>query len=255
MANNIESNKATRNAGELYKRIAAQYLMVWYPKMSSKERNDMLDFGNMEQLESMIASSDLIWAGIRALMRTLRQCIIGIEVPDDLGDIVFWSDTPNEDLAELTSTIDKASLSDEVKAHIAIAMVEEIHERWKIDCHYQFYKKDHEEGWYLFLPLELIGPEDAIRYYIFIDDILATIGLKVERGVFEQSYRERQRWYRDFYMLGDDERLAWFILNRAGQSEPAPVKIESILDVMENDDISHRIAEQVIKHSGEPSEW
>ena len=180
--------------GTIYKNIANEYLIAWCQDMSDTERNNLLERGDLQAIESYVGAKNSIDAAIEAVRESLER--YHVYLPDNFSDIVYYSNTPNGDVERVTLEIGKNRAIDEsAKASIAIHVLTKIHRRWIDDNTKKFFDEKRRGERYMFLPIEFIGWNEALKDYVFLSPILQLLCIRPETHVIQKAYTANQAPY------------------------------------------------------------
>ena len=157
---------------------------------------------------------------------------------------------PSEELAEAQKAIARLGLSDIDKGDIAYRAIEAVHTDWVRRNESKFFDPTRLDRQYMFLPVELIGYQDAVKDYIFIEDILAVLTLRPESRFIEQAYKEARRRYSQRYPIHFMHDLERHINHGDCYVDSGNVKKE-----LGRTSTAMRVAYQVISHNGSPEFW
>ena len=190
--------------GTIYRSIADGCLAAWYPDMPSAERNALLKRGDLKEIEDYIGAKNSIDAAIEAIRKNLEK--YQITLPANFADIVYFSDTPHDDVKELVAKIGKNhAIDDYVMANMAVRMLAGIHMRWIDDNKKKFFDPRRYSKRFLFLPIKMIGWEEVLKDYIFLSPILQLLCIRPETYIIKKAYKwSCQSFFDD--MSGTDRR-------------------------------------------------
>ncbi|MBQ3347925.1 hypothetical protein IJG90_00155 [Candidatus Saccharibacteria bacterium] len=163
-------------------------------------------------------------------------------------DIIFTSREPNRELEEITKKT--GALPEDQKIQIALAALSNIHDVWVNTNTKKFFDPTREGKRYMFLPLEFIGVEEAMKDYIFVEDILTLLCLKPERYHLEQAIRKARNQFATKRGIKTRDDLIGYICSGYYMALPA-----TIADAVGDRKVATKIADQVIEKSGNPASW
>ena len=186
-----------RKIGTIYEQIANTCLTEWYPDMSESDRKALLERGDFEEVEGYIGAKNSIDAAIESIGESLER--YQVFLPADFSDVVYFSDTPNADVEKLTIKINK-NICEYTMASIAFEALHKIHLRWIDDNKDKFFDPKRREKRFMFLPIEMISWEEALKDYVFLRPILQLLCIRPETYAIQKFYEKRQGLYTN--MLG-----------------------------------------------------
>lgn len=233
--------------GKVYENIASECLRNWYPDMSASERRALLQRGDFEEIEALIGAKESIEEAAHAIRRALEKA--DLFLPLDFVDVVLWSDEPNTALNDARYKILTRGLSDEAKAEIAMSAIEAVHDSWVICNSEKFFDEERKDKRYMFLRTEMIGVDEAMKDYIFVEPIMIMLCIPPERQFLSRAYAKKRRICRQIYGL--TKEMLPFYISRADY----PPLTGSIAAAMSDPTTAAEIADQVIQHSGDPANW
>ena len=180
--------------GAIYKNIANECLIAWYPDMSDTERDNLLERGNLQEIESYVGAKNSIDTAVEAVREDLER--YQVYLPDDFSYIVYYSDMPNGEAERITLEIGKNRAIDEnTKVSIAIHALDKIHRRWIDDNTKKFFDEKRRGKRYMFLPIEFIGWDEVLKDYVFLSPILQLLGIRAETCAIQEAYAINQEPY------------------------------------------------------------
>ena len=204
--NNKKGEDNMNKVGTIYKNIANECLMNWYQDMPDAERCNLLERGNLEEIESYVGARNSINTAIEAISESLER--YQIYLPNNFSDVVYYSDTPNGDVENLTLEIGKNRTIDEkAKASMAIDALAKIHERWIKDNTKKFFDEKRRDKRYMFLPIEFIGWDVVLKDYVFLRPILQLLFIRPETYAIQVAYEANQKPYMN-KLGGEGENVA-----------------------------------------------
>ena len=180
---------------------------AWYlfrdecPEMTKIEINKILARGDIDEVESYIHLDDLFRVGVEGMKSLLEKD--GIIVPDNLLEILLFSESPRKDVEDFTFVLKQHGYSEPDSkqpnyarhrvAEIAIQVLREMHNEWIKLNSKAFFDLCRKAQRYRFMPFELIGSEAALRYRAVFDEIAMVLGLKVHTEQLRSLYWQMQR--------------------------------------------------------------
>ncbi|MBR3257326.1 hypothetical protein IKG02_03535 [Candidatus Saccharibacteria bacterium] len=241
-------SRKPKKAGKIYRQIAEKCISAWVPQMSDSKRKILLEEGNFDKLEEIAHARDSVESAIHAVRRELAKR--GIYLPIMLVDIIFWSEKPEEELKETIEEIAECNFSEVEKGDLGFRAIAAVHDRWVLWNWNKFFLKSRVSKQYMFLRTELISFDEALKDYMFAEDVLEILGLGTDESYIRHAFETARRRYKEHYKIRNSRDLAEHIKNTA-----YPVLSREIMDAMKYDDVAERIAKQVVLKGGSPELW
>ena len=148
----------------------------------------MSSTASFADLESIIRVKSSIIAGIESIQQSLDA--IGLDLPDDIIDIIIHGETPVRDCEWIRGQIRAKRLSEEEKGEILFRAAAAVHEqRIQDDSIGNGFKKTDVFSRYVYLPIELIGFDNAREDYHFIEGVASALALRTHEFYIKQAYQ------------------------------------------------------------------
>lgn len=218
--------------GAIYKNIANECLIAWYPDMSGTDRDNLLERGNLQEIESYVGAKNSIDTAIEAIRESLERH--QVYLPDNFSDIVYYSDTPNGDVERLTIEIGKnRAINEDAKALIAIYALGKIHARWIGDNTKKFFDEKRRGKRYMFLPIEFIGWDEVLKDYVFLSSILQLLCIRPETYAIQKTYVTNQEPYMGKLSVTECKNMAFLEIRESLLRIEQDITDEEVKEVVE----------------------
>ena len=114
---------------------------------------------------------------------------VGVDLPPNFLETIYFSQTPQADLAELISLIkNNSSIGKEFKACLVVNSLMNVHRQWIFDNRDNFGLPVYREQHFLFLRAEYIGWDELMKNYVFMEPILRLLELEPSFDLAEHYY-------------------------------------------------------------------
>ncbi len=166
----------------------------------------------------------------------------------DLERTILYGLFP-EEFGDFSRKISLNRLTEEDRADIVVKVLIEIHKNWASQSQARFFNPNYEDEQYLFMPAELVGFENLMAGYVFIQDIAKALGLETGIRVLEEAYKKMLRQYKARWQIKNTEDLAMHIQHcdldlgmdiRAWKAKPK---------------VAEKLAIQIVRKNGYPEKW
>lgn len=185
----------------MYEEIGSECLRTWYPDLSPMEINSILARQDFDEIEGYIGAKDSIETCTRALRHELEH--YGIRLYDGFLAAVLYAEDPESEAVELRDLAERSELTGDFKGRIAIKLLSAVHDRWVATSTSKFFDESRHNKQYMFMPLELIGLEEATKDFIFVEPILTLIGLNPTMEELRSAYQSSQKAYLQLWNIRD----------------------------------------------------
>lgn len=207
----------------------------------------------LERVERDVQRRDEEVADIRTPLKivaiSLADMLCDPQMDRELERVIFDSIFPEEELTGLSHKIFKERLSESAKADIIMKILCEIHQNWASQCQTRFFNPNYEDEQYLFMPSELVGFENLMAGYVFIQDIAKAIGLDTGIRVLEEAHARMLHQYKLDWHITCTEALAAHLqycdldLGMDIRAWKAKTKV------------AEKLAIQIVRVNGLPEKW
>lgn len=197
---NIDQNKAT-NKNAPYFQVVTEALVKWN-ELSQEAAEDIVQKESMEKLNEMTGGSlNSVMDAINSLSTSMELSEIEREefTKEILGqtDSTEISDRLKKDMKIIRAIAGEREL--DVDSDIAIEALRAVHDGWVERNTDQFFtKKQDREQQYQYLPLELIGWNEAKSDLLFVAPILKSMGVEVSEIELKMEYNNKVSEYLDW---------------------------------------------------------
>lgn len=206
----------------------------------------------MEQVKSRVSKVENRPADIKTPVKIAAASLTGI-LTDlgtslDLERTILYGLFP-EEFGDFSRKISLNRLTEDDRADIVIKVLIEIHRNWASQSQARFFNPSYEEEQYLFMPAELVGFENLMTGYIFIQDIVKALGLETGIRVLEEAYARILRQYKVKWDISSTEALANHIQH---------CDMELGMDIRAwkaKSKVAERLAIQIVRINGLPERW
>lgn len=229
--------------GKIYAEIARGYFAEQYTGSILEENREALllngSFGDVDkELRLKSSIEDTIQALHDALYEHTQSCL-----PANFSEIVLFSQANN--IEYISALISK--LEEDEKGQIVVKMLEAVHNRWIISNPKKFFQKKCLDEQFRFMPIQLIGYEEAKKDFVIVRPILKAIGLwpRSERYIRRAFRQEEYRFLKETYQIFSLEKLEDFI--KYGEATKLAGNIRDIL--RSDESTRRRIAEQLLANN------
>lgn len=206
----------------------------------------------MERVEKRVSKVENRPADIKTPVKIAAASLTGI-LTDlgtslDLERTILYGLFP-EEFGDFSRKISLNRLTEDDRADIVIKVLIEIHRNWASQSQARFFNPSYEEEQYLFMPAELVGFENLMTGYIFIQDIVKALGLETGIRVLEEAYARILRQYKVKWDISSTEALANHIQH---------CDMELGMDIRAwkaKSKVAERLAIQIVRINGLPERW
>ena len=180
---------------------------------------------------------------------SLTDILCNTTTDTEIERIIFNSLFPEEELNGLSHKIFADRLSEAAKADIIMRILCEIHKSWASQSQARFFNSNYEDEQYLFMPAELVGFDNLMAGYVFIQDIAKALGLETGIRVLEEAHGKMLRHYKAKWQIKNTEDLATHLQHcdldlgmdiRAWKARPK---------------VAEKLAIQIVRKNGYPEKW
>lgn len=189
-----------QNIGKIYKNIAYSQLKKAFPQLTEEAGEKFIGYNGIEQLEQLLRLKPIISSGITAIRSSLKS--VHIELPQHLLYIVCYNSDPSEALASIRKTIAKKGFTADEIGEITLKAISAIHDERTRNSDENFFNTDYCSQ-YKFLPIELIGFQNILEDYQFIQQVLMVLGLISRNNNYyiHQAYVLAKEKFAETYVL------------------------------------------------------
>lgn len=255
-----------RRMGSIYAMIAGETIKKKFPEMSSKERRELMERLDFEEIEALAEVQQPTTAVCHSILQSLEN--LEVNITRQLADIVLWSTDPLCDLAEARRQIliggndpgyipvgrhYYGKFPDEVKGRIAYSAVKAAHDAIVSGSGSEkvYFDMAKERERYRFLPVEFASFDDVMEIYdALVFPIDTALGIPADRQYIRKTHRDAFKALANIYGIGSRESLMAYVQ----RSEYAPLS-QAIRISMEHPASAEAIVNQIIAIHGEPQTW
>lgn len=208
-----------KKAGKLYLRVAEEVLRTWFATdVSDERREELLMEADFDKLENeFVHGVGSIKAGINSLARQVPG------VPPLYTDhFLYGIVADTEKLRQETAKLGTAE-----RAQVCIRILSDVHASWIAANPQKFFDEKREAKRYMFMPLELIGFEEATADLVFVKPMLEELFLSEPEEVLRRTYKDAFRAF-DWRTRFSEDPVR-FIWERLGQEVPVSREIQEYL--------------------------
>ena len=198
-----------------YNKVALKALMQWNG-LSQEEAEKFILENDFEEIESKVFAKNSMESAISAINEIYKRYSSGNgpgnsfkinSVSGPLRNMVFrgtssklLNDKVHNEMAfqftRLKKYPDIIKYFDSTIPENIIEILSAVHDGWVKDNAKSFFtKKADRKQQYQFLPLELIGWEEAKSDLLFVQPILESLGIEVKESELEQAYNKRVKQF------------------------------------------------------------
>ena len=191
MPNSFSSTRVSFIYWDVLRRQVNRYCPSLYPRAECISSN--------YSAERLVHIKQPMLVGINSIRQSLNR--IGIKLPEDIADIIMYSETPRKTCEKFRKQIARKGITCEEKGDILFKAIVAVHE--------QRIKEDNINGksftsinpflQFLFLPAEIIGFDNVKEDYDFIKEAAEILGLRPSDFYVEQAYKlGREAFYEEY---------------------------------------------------------
>lgn len=185
---------------------------------------------------------------VKIVAASLTAILANLGTSVDLERAIFYGLFP-EDFGFFSRKISLCRLTEEDKADIVLKILLDIHRNWASQSQARFFNPRYEDEQYLFMPAELVGLENLMKGYIFVQDIARVLDLETGIRVLEEAYGRILRQYKAKWNISSTEALADHLQH---------CDMELGMDIRAwkaKSKVAERLAIQIVKVNGLPERW
>lgn len=227
--------------GQIYLEVAKNCLENWYPDMPEKERSALLARADFEELETYIGAKSSIEAAITGFNKGCQAIRLPdyFYLPDDFVEkVIFNNDTDGIYTYKIEEICYSAAFKDPCLLSTAVVlMLNTIHDEWVAHNTKKFFDESRKEKRFMFMPLMLIGWNEARKDLIFLMPLLDKLGFHLEEEDIKARYNEMRKKF-EF-----EELVTMFTENLQDLYKPLD---SSIIEAVKDEDVARLIARQCI---------
>ena len=180
---------------------------------------------------------------------SLTDILCNTSTDVEIERIILSSLFPEEELSGLSHKIFADRLDEAAKADIIMSILCEIHKNWASQSQARFFNPNYEDEQYLFMPAELVGFDNLMAGYVFIQDIARALGLETGVRVLEEAHGKMLSHYKAKWKIKNTEDLATHLQHcdldlgmdiRAWKAKPK---------------VAEKLAIQIVRKNGYPEKW
>lgn len=187
----------TNTVSSIYWDIAKDQLDRHFLNLYLDYRSSNITFTS---LESIIHVKAPIISGIKSIQRSLGT--IGIDLPNNITDIIIHSETPLRDCKEIRGQIRAKHLSEKEKGEILFRAAAAVHkQRIQDDSIGKGFSKIDVFSRYVYLPIELIGFDNALEDYSFIKSTAEILALRPKDYYVAKAYELAKSNFKEKYAI------------------------------------------------------
>lgn len=232
-----------------YRIIAKNALMSWNG-LSEEEATKVVKNSSFEELENQVWATDSIRYAVCAVSDYLN---LNNLTEKDFGSAIMGQDNPEmtESQEKILNEISKLAKDKDVDiAEMTIYALKCIHDGWVINNAKKFVKEGREVKKYQHLPLEMIGWKEATADLLFLEPVLNSIGLEIDKDMLKNAYTEDTKaFFKDHDFVDknfeiDETKVASAIL-KGKEFYPALNEINTAKDMEEAKMVAGQVVAKV----------
>lgn len=208
--------------GLVYREVA--YRLLLEEGLPVFEIEQLMQEGQLREIEKHVK----VAAILEVASHKLCQCLAKeVKVPRNFFWTIMFSETPRKDLEDLILQLKLFRFTKEQKVNIVIKVLKSIHNEWVRLYGKEFFRPDKTGLRCRYMQFQLIGARDALRYLVYINDLLELIDWKISENALRAAYSQMQNKYLTKHHLDSEETLIDFIAS--GEYEYLSPQIKRVL--------------------------
>ena len=229
-------------AGTLYKLTAKELLNKYY---DNNIRNLMLlEIGNFKEIEKYVEAEEYLGFVADATKKIMAN--YGVNLPEDLTDIILHDEYPKYSLANYRTQCEGCRLNQKEKGYIAFYVTSQVHDLWVWNFSEHFFSPKEINAIYRFMPLELAGRDIFEQQYrIYVEPLFRELCINTNATFKRRAYDYQQNLFFDEYGVRDIMTLRNAVTKMEYEAMPDGVRRA----IRKNPDIMSRLVRQIIEHS------
>ena len=154
----------------VYREIARNALMNWNG-LSQEEADQKVTESSIDELEQMVGAKGSIESATRGIQKALADRKIEWDGQEELLDTVLNGTKDDKPFEELSGKIEEVCKRGQM-GDFVFDVLSTVHEQWIQDNPQKFFNEKRAGKRYQFMPLELIGYDEAMADNMFLKPIL-----------------------------------------------------------------------------------
>ena len=237
----------------IYRQVAIDALQKWNG-LNEDEAIKTATSMSIEELENQIGAKKSIESGMNFLLNYLKKNLSNISVETLLnnhsliekGCYVGFDDETNKYYNVMGKEILRlCEEKGKSKESFVIDILSQIHDDWVRNNQGEntIEKKKSQNKEYQYLPLELIGWNEAKSDLLFIKPILGKLNIEVTEKSLREEYADRQWNYLKKHNVSDEEDLRREI---AKGKELYPILEDEMIKTFQDEKVSKKVVSKVV---------
>lgn len=230
---------STNTVSSIYWDIVKDQLDRHFPALHLNYRSSRIAFID---LESIVHVKTPVAAGIDSMRQSLTK--VGINLPDNIVDIIIHSETPLRDCKEIREQIKAKKLTEEEKGEILFQATAAIHsQRVQDDSIGKGFARIDISSRYIYMPIELIGFDNAREDYAFVKGIADALALRTHEYYIRDAYKQAKvKFYEEYAIYSP----LYEAIERAILCLP-PINTDISQQLNNDKNLRHAIVRQVLQ--------
>lgn len=227
-------------AGLVYRCVARAYVEGWYPEMDKHAFDEILLKGSIDEIEAYAKVKEIMCVTVALLRSILKKS--NIHLVKDAFEVLMYSETPEYDLEETIIEIRLRNYSLADKISINHALISAAHDVWAAANSDWFFDEKKAGQRYLFMPYELIGVEQAFKFYLFVKELMALMELNAsDEALVDAFYEARATFFEKNDILTREELIDYIM-----KADFNPLERDIVEKLRTDRKIATEIADQII---------
>ena len=227
-------------AGLIYRCVARAYVEAWKPEIDKHAFDEILLKGSIEEIEKYAKVKDIMCMTVALLRSILKKD--NIHLVKDALEVLMYSETPEYDLEETIIEIRLKNYSLDDKVSMSHTLIAAAHDTWVAANSDWFFDAKKAKQRYLFMPYELIGAQQAFKFYLFIKELMALMELNVsDEALVDAFYEARATFFEKNNILTREELVDYIM-----KADYNPLERDIVEKLRTDREIATEIADQII---------
>lgn len=227
-------------AGLVYRCVARAYVEGWHPETDKHAFDEILLKGSIDEIEAYAKVKEIMRVTVTLLRSILKKD--NIHLVRDALEVLMYSETPEYDLEETIIEIRLRNYSLDDKVSMSHTLIAAAHDTWVAANSDWFFDEKKAGQKYLFMPYELIGVEQAFKFYLFIKELMALMELNVsDEALVDAFYEARATFFEKNNILTREELIDYIM-----KADYNPLERDIAEKLRTDRKIATEIADQII---------
>lgn len=227
-------------AGLIYRCVARTYVEGWHPEMDKHAFDEILLKGSIDEIETYAKVKEIMRVTVTLLRSILEKS--NIHLVKDAFEVLLYSETPEYDLEEAIIEIRLRNYSLEDKVSICHTLIAAAHDVWVSANSDWFFDEKKAGQRYLFMPYELIGAEQAFKYYHFVKELMTLMEMNAsDEALVGGFYEIRAAFFEKNDILTREELIDYIM-----KADYNPLERDIVEKLRTDRKIATEIADQII---------